>query len=234
MTQTRQMLGGIRNQERTDVQSQINALTLSVISLAGFGRQTDPFSPNQTTKASLHRGHRLSFSQALHETVRHMVFILLLPRWLLYCSPLRIAGLAHSELERYMRSMIRRNLQEDTENNEGMRGPAHGNLLNSILQHSAMEAAAAEKIESQKKKQAFTEEEVMGNLFVYLLAGYETTANAIFYGLAVLALRPDLQSLVREEVLHVWREAAAEGRSTLNYAQDFEKLTYTYRYMVSL
>jgi hypothetical protein len=45
-------------------------------------------------------------------------------------------------------------------------------LLTAVLRASASEAAESNKeTDSKDKKQAFTEDEVMGNLFVYLLGG---------------------------------------------------------------
>ena len=64
-------------------------------------------------------------------------------------------------------------------------------------------------------------------------SGYETTANAITYGLVTLALRQDVQSKVIEEIDAVYAEAADAGREELTYQQDFEKLKYTYGFMVS-
>lgn len=74
----------------------------------------------------------------------------------------------------------------------------------------------------------------MGNLFLYLLAGYETTANAILYGLICLALYPDVQENVLSEIDAICATAEVEGRDELTYGDDFAKLKYTYGFMVSL
>jgi len=109
---------------------------------------------------------------------------------------------------------------------------AKGNLLTEVLKASALNADSNSKITAPGgRKAAFTEDEVMGNLFVYLLAGYETTANAIAYGLVTLALRPDIQTKVREDINKVYKEALAQGRTELTYDDDFEKLEYTYGFM---
>jgi cytochrome P450 len=65
-----------------------------------------------------------------------------------------------------------------------------------------------------------------------LMRGYETTTNAILYGLIILALRPDIQNNVREEIDSIYAEAAMAGRNVLTYDDDFEKLEYTYGFMV--
>jgi hypothetical protein len=63
--------------------------------------------------------------------------------------------------------------------------------------------------------------------------GYETTANSIAYGLIALALHQDIQDEVIKEVDAVMTEVEQDGRTTLSYGKDFEKLEYMYGFMVS-
>jgi cytochrome P450 len=48
--------------------------------------------------------------------------------------------------------------------------------------------------------EGLSEEEVMGNLFVFIVAGHETTAGTMHYALILLALHPEVQAWVRENV----------------------------------
>ena len=163
----------------------------------------------------------------------YMIPVLLMPRWLMYMSPLRGAAIAHTEFEQYVREMIREQKDSISTHGGNGSGSVRGNLLTSVLQASADEASASAKSNDYvTRKQAFTEDEVMGNLFLYLLAGYETTANSILYGLICLALYPDIQEVVIAEVDRVHKEAAEQGRSELTYTEDFDKLEYTYGFMV--
>lgn len=63
--------------------------------------------------------------------------------------------------------------------------------------------------------------------------GYETTANAIAYGLIALALHQDIQAEFINEINTVYAQAAQAGRTKLMYGQDFEALEYIYGIMVS-
>ncbi|KAL1623921.1 hypothetical protein SLS56_008116 [Neofusicoccum ribis] len=81
------------------------------------------------------------------------------------------------------------------------------------------------------RKEAFNEDEVLGNLFIYLLAGYETTANAISYGLACLALHQDIQDKVIEELDAVYASMEQSGLVELSYGVHFEQLRYMYGFM---
>lgn len=215
------------------LQLDVNGLTLAVISQAGFGKRLD-WTSNSTEQAkNIPPGYKRSFLQAINDTTSHMAAILLLPNWLLSLTPLRKAAIAHRQLDKYMREMIGLEKEKIARDKDHQSESARGNLLTSLMRASAHEAAATLKAGDTGRKTVFTDDEIMGNLFIYLLAGYETTANAILYGLIVLALRPDLHDKVTEEIDHVYAAAAREGRADLSYADDFEKLQYTYGFMVS-
>lgn len=217
-----------------ELQRNVNALTLAVISFAGFGKRVE-WTSSSTPAGIVPSGYKMSFLKAIHETVDHLVAILLLPKWLMRLTHLREVASAHSQFEKYLREIIRTEKQKISENKNYESKAARGNLLTSVLRASALEGVSGGKVtdDEEGKKRAFTEDEVMGNVATFLMAGYETTANAIRYGLIVLALRPDLQDNVTEEIDHTYAQAAAEGRKELSFAEDFEKLTYTYGFMVT-
>lgn len=56
------------------------------------------------------------------------------------------------------------------------------------------------------------EQEVVDNAFLFLAAGFETTSNALAYIAYLLAIHPDVQEQVFEEVAQV---AQAEVRTRL-------------------
>jgi cytochrome P450 len=254
MRQTRNLLHKWEQQSPGNLHEDVNALTLAVISLAGFGKKLDSVTEQPQ---DIPLGYKISFLRAITDTTAFMVAILVFPAWLLRVSPLAKARMAHTQLDKYLRAMIREEREAlDSGGSVGCRGP-RGNLLQTLLKSSY--DVAQEKQQEQEeappetsRKHAFTESEVLGNLFIYLLAGeplslgvsvyglilkpppgYETTANAIAYGLIVLALQPELQKRVAAEVDDVWSRAAAEGRSELTYLSDFPELQYMYGFMVS-
>ena len=229
MKQTRLLLASWAQSSSRELQLDVNGLTLAVISLAGFGKPVEWTSNSEDQTNNIPPGYKLSFLRAINDTTKYMIAILLLPNWLMSLTPLKNAALAHSQLDKYMREMIRGEKKNISENKDHESSAARGNLLTSLMRASADEASSTK---GSGKKVAFTEDEVMGNLFIYLLAGYETTANAIVYGLIVLALRPDIQDQVIQEVDQIYAEAAKEGRQEPTYADDFEKLQYTYGFMV--
>lgn len=231
MKQTRLLLASWAQSSSRELQLDVNALTLAVISLAGFGKPVRWSSKSEDDSKDVPQGYKLSFLRAINDTTANMIAILLLPAWLMVLTPLSKAALAHSQLDKYMRELIRSEEMNISKDQNHESAAARGNLLTSLLRSSANEATSTK---TSGRKVAFTEDEVMGNLFIYLLAGYETTANAIVYGLITLALRQDIQDKVIEEIVQVHAQAAKEGRAEPTYAEDFEKLQYTYGFMVKI
>ncbi|KAL8692054.1 MAG: hypothetical protein Q9218_002840 [Villophora microphyllina] len=227
--QTQRLLDVWSKQSSRELHMDVNSLTLAVISLAGFGKRVDW--TNSVEEEHVPPGYKLSFLKAISDTTTYMVAILLFPGWLLNFTPLRKAHTAHVELDRYLREMIREEQSQIERDSSYEKSEARANLLTSVIRASKTEAQIDSKKTGSSRKDMFTEDEVLGNLFIYLLAGYETTANAIIYGLIVLALYPEIQSKVAEEINALWSAALGEGRNGLSYTEDFEKLIYTYAFM---
>lgn len=118
------------------------------------------------------KGYSMTFLKAISDTTGYMIAILLVPRWLLKLTPLRKAGIAHSQLEKYLRKMIQTEQKRIAKNENDESSIAKGNLLTEVLKASASNNLSDDKsIRPGERKDAFTEDEVMGNLFIYLLAG---------------------------------------------------------------
>ena len=52
----------------------------------------------------------------------------------------------------------------------------------------------------QKKRRRLTEDEVVGQAFIFLLAGYETSSNTISFACYLLATHPECQRRAQQEV----------------------------------
>lgn len=50
------------------------------------------------------------------------------------------------------------------------------------------------------QKKTMTEDEIVGQAFVFLLAGYETSSNTLAFTCYLLALHPDCQHKIHKEV----------------------------------
>jgi len=69
-----------------------------------------------------------------------------------------------------------------------------------------------------------SEQEFIGNIFIFLVAGHETSGGSMTHALALLALYPDVQEKLYQHIISVI------GLNTPTY-DDFPKLTYTYNVM---
>ena len=99
-----------------------------------------------------------------------MLQILVFPVWLLSFTPYAKAALAKTQLERYMQEMIRCEKASIETGEDAQTGP-RGNLLKSVMQASHYNSESASTATDDSLGRGFNESEVMGNLFVYLLAG---------------------------------------------------------------
>ena len=67
-------------------------------------------------------------------------------------------------------------------------------------------------------------EAVYGNISNFIVAGHETTANTLAFIVTMLALRPDIQSKVHEELDHIFGTERILRQELWSYEQDFPLL----------
>jgi cytochrome P450 len=96
-------------------------------------------------------------------------------------------------------------------------------LLGALIQSS--EDASEEKedaSEAQTKSVPLTDREVMGNIYVFLLAGHDTTAHTLAFTFGLLGLYPEIQQELYESITKVLPtpldEMTYEKTSELHYA----------------
>ncbi|KAL1852796.1 hypothetical protein Daus18300_012040 [Diaporthe australafricana] len=68
-----------------------------------------------------------------------------------------------------------------------------------------------------------SDDEIFANMFDYNIAGHETTAHSLNYCFHILAVEPQWQDWIREEVDHVYGNLALDS-SSLDYEQYFYRL----------
>jgi hypothetical protein len=165
----------------------------------------------------------LTFRAAVVQFTAHLMPIFLTPRWLLRLgrkdSTRGRAWEAYTAFESYMHGMLDR-----------QRARLCGadctdeNLLTVLIQ--------SENQEGEKANKKMSAQEVMGNTFIFLFAGHETTANTLHYSLLLLAQRLDVQRRLLEEVDGIYEKAAQEGRYELEYELDFNRARWPFAIMV--
>ncbi|KAG6813563.1 hypothetical protein H0H92_009955 [Tricholoma furcatifolium] len=158
-------------------------IALFVIGAAGFGR-TISWKDDDIVPA----GHQLTFKNALHIVTTDVFLKLIVPeRALGLTKRLRDVRLAFEELERYMLEMIQ-------ERQASTHKEARYDLFSSLLD--------ANDADSEDAKLSVSEL-VAGNIFIFLVAGHETTAHTLCFTFAMLALYQDEQEILYQHIQSV-------------------------------
>ena len=190
-------------------------VALHVISSAGFGVSHDFHGGAR----NLTEGHTLSYVDAL------MVVLDLLPSiivskmpWLNsvpdFALPKKVKSILEGtrEFRQYMDEMLAGERKTMAENP----GTAKPNLISTLIRTSDEANAGGEQSSVR-----LSDNEIKGNMFIFNIAGHDTTANTLAYAVALLAVHPEVQEWVLEEVEEVFRE---NGEGVLVYEELFPRL----------
>lgn len=148
---------------KIEIKESIYSVTMNTMSFASFGWSVDG-TPGQDCIPS---GHRMSLVEAMSKIISHLPSILLLPRALLPIFPGRTAHHACSEFEKYMDEFIARE-------NRLLAQGSSGELRRETLMTALLRARrdSVDDTQSQEKTGfSLTDQEIKGNIFVFLLAG---------------------------------------------------------------
>ncbi|KAF5351015.1 hypothetical protein D9756_008377 [Leucocoprinus leucothites] len=158
--------------------------TLFIISAAGFGQKL-------TWKGGsiVPPHHKMTFKDALYISTTYMLPRLLLPNWAMKLTEkTRRIQLGFTELRTFMTEMI-----EDRMKSEKVE---RDDLLSSLL-------------DASNDGEGLSTDELIGNIFIFLIAGHETTAHTLCFTLALLALYPAEQEKLYEHIKSVLPDAYA-------------------------
>jgi cytochrome P450 len=187
---------------------------LHVITGAGFGV---PFTW-EASSDEVWPKHKLSFRDALTNVLHHLITIVLVPKklWKLPIEILRISELGYNEFGTYMRELLEREkrLGKDSDGQ---------NLMSALVKHAATE-------DDNGVQGVLQDEEIIGNTFIFLLAGHETTysnsftntensAHTLLYAFIMLAIHPAVQDTLLSEI----QETIGDKAPTY---EDFPNLVY--------
>ncbi|KAL0942419.1 cytochrome p450 3a21 [Colletotrichum truncatum] len=206
-------------------------LALNIISYVGFGMpllwpgQSLPVGtdPKLTKYSSLEAppGHTMSFVDAIAEMLEHILVLLLVPRWLLKLLPFnytRVALDSHDNYVQYIDELMQDKI-EDLQNGEhgdvGM--DLMGQLVRSKYGNDGGISGGANGIVSKSKDSKIpqlSKSEITGNAFIMLVAGHETTANAMNFSCIEIACNPTAQRQLQRDIDNIFGDS---DPSTWNY-----------------
>lgn len=167
--------------EETTVSKNVLDITLAIsqfiIGIAGFGR-------NMTwqRESNIPEGHNMTFRDALHDVCNGALIKILVPRLAMgLTARWRRVRAAYDEFELYMLEMIR-------DRRTSHKKEERYDLLSSLLDANEGDTSH------------LSESELMGNIFIFFLAGHETTAHTLAYTFTMLALYPDEQEKLYQHI----------------------------------
>jgi cytochrome P450 len=158
-------------------------------------------------------GHKMDYRQAMRSLLENIMWTQIAPPKWLAKSPIKFhrkVGLSVIEWGQYMEELL------EAKKNEVARGQDHAagmDLFGAMIRGSGILDPSA--------KSEFQESDLMGNAFVLMVAGHETTANALHFSLIYLALNRHSQKRLQEDI-----DKATEGKpiSEWRYEEIFPKL----------
>ena len=188
-------------------------LALHVLTAAGFGQSYSFRAGPQIIPA----GHVMTYRDALNICLVNFILLmifnhdLLLSKWM--PKTFQKTGLAAKEFRLYMSEMIsgERQLIEK-------RAAGSGNLLSSLIR-------ASDEGKAESSNSSLSDTEITGNLFIYNLAGHETTANTLAYAIYHLSINPEIQDWINAELIHVLGPTSSP--SEWDYKTTFPRLKRT-------
>jgi len=177
-------------------------LALYVISKAGFGVRLQW--PHEETNVKIAPGHKLTYKEALETLLLNVITVMLTPKWLLRNSPLKIHKIANQafvEWGMYMRELYD---AKRAQVKSGDGDPADGglDLMGALVKGAGITAESlnSEEKNSASNGQLLSDDEILGNAFVFILAGHETAANTVHFAILYLAMHMSSQRRLQEEL----------------------------------
>lgn len=163
---------------------------MQVLGIVGFGQEL--------MLTLIPPGRRVSLMHCLGFILKHIIITLIFGS--LRVPDIFLPGLLRSlkasvsEFKLYMEELVLQHMQQS-------------NMKPSLSQPTSLLAAMVKANETEKqqnnlagRRSYLTESELYGNLFVYSLAGYETTASTMTFALCFVATDQKIQDWIIEEV----------------------------------
>ncbi|KAE8441593.1 hypothetical protein EG329_004642 [Mollisiaceae sp. DMI_Dod_QoI] len=170
-------------------------LALNVLIAAGLGK-TYEFDGGTT---NLKGDHKISYRDAMKILLSRLFLTVLMNSMPLPAAilppRLREIKTAIQEYRTYMKEMM----EEDRKSLHKI-DAEKDNLMTVLLRASEPGSGNA--------RNGLSDEEILGNLFIYNVAGHDTTANTLAYSIHLLSVNPEVQEWIREEIQSVF---GAEG-----------------------
>ncbi|KAL2118449.1 hypothetical protein VTJ04DRAFT_8109 [Mycothermus thermophilus] len=179
---------------------------LNIIGYVGFGLRLlwpgqtmpDDVDPKLAKYGSLEppAGHTLSFVDSVELVLKHIVAILLFPTALLGLLPFKFAKEGyHAKVNflKYMDEFLHDKMEEAKRGGEPKEGM---DIMGQLVQSRHNDKSGTEAASGFRLSDA----EIIGNAFIMIVAGHETTANTLHFALIELATNPASQRRLQRDI----------------------------------
>ena len=169
-------------------------------------------------------GFKLNYIEAVKAVVEAVGGPIILPQWFLLGYPrflpghdtIRKIGYGIKEFPVHTNDM----LDSERHRMESDGSATQGNIMSQLLQASEQAPNNDAKSVAGSPSKYLSDDEMMGNLFIFTAAGFDTTANTVSYALVLLARYPHWQDWLLSEVDQIMPDDTSKE---LDYAAIFPK-----------
>ncbi|KAJ6557996.1 cytochrome P450, partial [Mycena capillaripes] len=175
--------------------------TLLIISSAAFGRRASWHEGSSTKPPP---GHKFTFRAAVTTTINHLFVRMLTPSWVETLSTRMHLPFLGSLLTitRDSFEALRQHMVELVSLSRAWVVSGKVSNMDAGLLRNLVDANMTQADDLHHKK--LTDDELLSNIFTFLLAGHETSAHSLSFAIALLALYPDVQEKIYQETLATW------------------------------
>lgn len=218
-----EVMGGKEEARTGRMFDMMKQITINVLSGATMG-QSVPFSESDQKGKKVREGYRMNYIESVKVLVDSVAGPIILPQWFLRNYPsflpghafLRKLSYAIDEFPIHTNELLE---EERARTASSKEGETRGNVMSQLLAAS----------EASEKSAGLTSDEMMGNLFIFTIAGFDTTANTLSYSLALLARHQNWQDWVREEIDRILPPSATVEE--LDYSEIYPQATRIMAFM---
>ena len=194
----------------------VRSIAINVLAFAGYG-VTQPWKDEEIQPSK--NVNDVDFMEAITSVVNNLIVAVFISTKLLFLPflPMSIRRVAAAKrlFPAHAKDMF-----EAERNRQAHGGTARHNFLSVLAKLS--EDQEEEDNNARKSGQAISstnlsEEELSGNLFQFTLAGFDTTANTMAYTIVLLAVHPEWQEWIFEEI-----ESVSSTKADMTQSMDYE------------
>jgi cytochrome P450 len=208
-----------QTKETNEIFEGLRRITLNVIGLVGFGTQRHWTEAATTVPPP---SFKTTFMSAITTITNNFIQAIFIPSKYLMLpfmpKAVKQIGISATEFPLHLRKSIAAERASSTKSNT---------LIGSMVNLADNDKGRASR--SSSLSTYLTEEEIIGNLFAFTVAGYETTSTTLSYAVLMLAIYPKWQDWIVHDL-----DKVASLHPDEDYATTFPLLTRCLALMVSL